>query len=190
MLLATAASAAALALASPGAAFALPAEHDGGRDDSSYSKEHDSDSDREDKGSDGDHDKDYGNKRGGGGEHDGPRGGMHTGGGALAAVRSDDWGSGGDSRFDPENYRDKGHDSGEDKGEKGEKGDKGDREEKGDRGEKSEWGGGHDKPRGGMHTGGGALATPGVTAGGLAVLAVGAAGAYALRRKKAVEPAA
>jgi hypothetical protein len=39
-----------------------------------------------------------------------------------------------------------------------------------------------------MHTGGGALATPGVTAGGLAVLAVGAGGMYLLRRKKAGQP--
>ncbi|AKN74492.1 membrane protein [Streptomyces sp. PBH53] len=183
MLLATAAATAALAFATPGAAFAVPAEHDDGRDDSSYSKEHDSGSDREDKGSDSDHDKNYGNKRDGGEEHDGPRGGMHTGGGALAAVRSDAWGSGDDSRFDPESYRDKGgRDSGEEKSEKG---------DKGDRGEKGEWGGGggHDRPRGGMHTGGGGLATPGVTASGLAVLGVGAAGAYALRRRKAAEPA-
>ncbi|SCF94248.1 hypothetical protein GA0115256_13521 [Streptomyces sp. DconLS] len=40
-----------------------------------------------------------------------------------------------------------------------------------------------------MHTGGGALADPGVTTGGLAVLGVGAAGLYALRRKKAAQPA-
>ncbi|MGJ5749242.1 hypothetical protein [Streptomyces puniciscabiei] len=40
-----------------------------------------------------------------------------------------------------------------------------------------------------MHTGGGALATPGVTAGGLGVLAVGAGGMYLLRRKKAGQPA-
>ena len=49
------------------------------------------------------------------------------------------------------------------------------------------WGGGgdHDGPRGGMHTGGGGLATPGVTGGGLAMLGVAGAGWYALRRKKA-----
>ncbi|MFF9768628.1 hypothetical protein ACF1GT_18790 [Streptomyces sp. NPDC014636] len=186
-LLATAAATAALAFATPAAAFAVPAEHDGGRDDSSYSKEDDSESGR-DKGSDSDSDKDYGNKRDGGGEHDGPRGGMHTGGGALAAVSSGDWGSGeDDSRFDPESYRDKGSDGGgEDRSEKGGKGDKG------DKGGKSEWDEeeeGRDKPRGGMHTGGGALAAPGVTAGGLAVLAVGATGVYALRRKKAAAPA-
>ncbi|MEU6671657.1 hypothetical protein [Streptomyces sp. NPDC046727] len=187
-LLATAAATAALAFATPGAASAVPAEHDGGRDDSSYSREQDSDSDRDkgsdsdrDKGSDREQDNDYGSKRDDGGEHDGPRGGMHTGGGALAAVRSDDWGSGGDSRFDPESYRDK--DSDDDGGGKEEKGDKGD---KGGKGGKGDWGDDdeHGKPRGGMHTGGGALATPGVTAGGLAVLGVAATGAYALRRKK------
>ncbi|MFF5438183.1 hypothetical protein [Streptomyces achromogenes] len=189
MLLATAASTAALAFATPGAAFAVPAGHDSGRDDSSYSREHDSDSGR-DKESDSDDDNDYGNKRDSGGEHDGPRGGMHTGGGALAAVRSGGWGSeNDDSRFDPESYRDKGEeDDGEEKGGKEEKGGgKG----KGGRSGKSEWGEDdeQDKPRGGMHTGGGALATPGVTAGGLAVLAVAATGAYTLRRKKAAGPA-
>ncbi|MFE9440081.1 hypothetical protein ACFYO2_13885 [Streptomyces sp. NPDC006602] len=45
-------------------------------------------------------------------------------------------------------------------------------------------GGSHDGPRGGMHTGGGALAAPAVTAGGLAVLAVAGTGLYAVRRKK------
>ncbi|KOV92957.1 hypothetical protein [Streptomyces sp. NRRL B-3648] len=191
MILATAAAAAALAFATPGAAFAVPAERDSGGDDSSYSKEHDSGSDREDQGSDDEQDNDYGNKRGSGREHDGPRGGMHTGGGALAAVRSGDWGSGDDSRFDPESYKDKGDDSEEEgggKSEKGEKSGRGEKGERGDKGDKSEWGDDHEKPRGGMHTGGGALATPGVTAGGLAVLAVGAAGAYALRRRKAAEP--
>ncbi|WP_051858274.1 hypothetical protein [Streptomyces cellulosae] len=48
------------------------------------------------------------------------------------------------------------------------------------------WSGGHEKPSGGIHTGGGALATPAVTAGGLAVLAVAGSGLYAARRKKSV----
>ncbi len=203
MLLATAAASAALALATPGAAFASHGGGEGGHDDSSYSKEQGSDDDH-DKGSGGDHDKDYSKEDGGGRDHDKPRGGMHTGGGALATVlTSDDWGSGGDdSRFDPESYRDKGdkgdkEEKGSDKGDKGDrggKGDKGDRDEDSGR-DKDDWGGGgggggdHDKPRGGMHTGGGALATPGVTTGGLAVLAVGATGMYALRRKKAAQPA-
>ncbi|GLW47133.1 hypothetical protein Stsp02_27950 [Streptomyces sp. NBRC 14336] len=46
------------------------------------------------------------------------------------------------------------------------------------------WKGDHDKPKGGMHTGGGALAGPTVTAGGLAVLAVAGTGLYAARRRK------
>ncbi|MEU1852196.1 hypothetical protein ABZ499_23710 [Streptomyces sp. NPDC019990] len=47
------------------------------------------------------------------------------------------------------------------------------------------WKGEHHKPRGGVHAGGGALASvPGVTAGGLAVLAAAGTGLYALRRQK------
>ncbi|MFF7975979.1 hypothetical protein [Streptomyces sp. NPDC007905] len=188
ILLATAAATAAVCFATPGAAFAVPAGGDWGRDDSSYSRDHDSGSDRDrDKGSDSDHDKgsgkehddystDHDKRRG----RDEPRGGMHTGGGALAAVRGGDSSSNrDDGRFDLESYRDKDKDTEKDKG--------------GGRGsgrDKDEWGGDdHEKPRGGMHTGGGALATPGVTAGGLAVLAVGATGMYALRRKKAAAPA-
>ncbi|MGX1676162.1 hypothetical protein [Streptomyces sp. NPDC055400] len=41
-----------------------------------------------------------------------------------------------------------------------------------------------------MHTGGGGLASsPGVTAGGIAVLGVAAAGAFAMRRKRASDSA-
>ncbi|MFE6335919.1 hypothetical protein ACFVP3_09975 [Streptomyces sp. NPDC057806] len=46
------------------------------------------------------------------------------------------------------------------------------------------WKGDHEKPTGGMHTGGGGLAGPTVTAGGLAVLAVAGTGLYAARRRK------
>lgn len=167
ILLATAAASAALALATPGTALA---GDDGGRDDSSYNKEHDSGSDR---------DKGSGDKESGGDSYDsdsdGPRGGVHTGGGALAAVSSDDWSSdsGDDSRFDPESYKDKGDGGGSGGKDSGGKGDSG-----------------GDEPRGGMHTGGGGLAdSGGVTMGGAAVLAAGALGAYALRRKKAAGPA-
>ncbi|WAZ26288.1 hypothetical protein STRCI_007850 [Streptomyces cinnabarinus] len=52
------------------------------------------------------------------------------------------------------------------------------------------WKGDHHKPKGGMHTGGGGLATPTVTAGGLAVLAVAGTGLYAARRRKATGGAA
>ncbi|MER6629396.1 hypothetical protein ABT301_14325, partial [Streptomyces sp. NPDC000987] len=114
-------------------------KEDGGKEDGFGKKEHDKD--------------------GGFGK---PHGGMHTGGGALTAVNGD-WGSGGDPKYDPETYKDKG-------------------KEKDWGGEKS-WGG-EKKPHGGMHTGGGALANPGVTAGGLAVLAVAGAGLYTARRKK------
>ncbi|MBV2356243.1 hypothetical protein KUM39_17985 [Streptomyces sp. J2-1] len=180
-LLATAAAAAALSFAVPGAALAASASDGGGRGgDSSHSKDHDSDSDY-DKGSDGgDRDNDYSDDDERGGSHERPRGGMHTGGGALAVVRGDDWSSSGDDdgRFDPESYKDKG-----DKGGKGGGKDGGGK----DGGGKDDWDDSDDdreKPRGGMHTGGGALAQPGVTAGGAAVLAVGAAGVYAVRRRK------
>ncbi|CAL9639891.1 hypothetical protein [Streptomyces sp. enrichment culture] len=52
------------------------------------------------------------------------------------------------------------------------------------------WRGEHEKPRGGMHTGGGALAAPTVTAGGLAVLAVAGTGLYAARRRRPTGSAA
>ncbi|MFD8203305.1 hypothetical protein ACWDTR_30375 [Streptomyces sp. NPDC003470] len=120
---------------------------------------------------------DSGEKSGGSGERDEPRGGMRTGGGALTAVNEGDWGGSGDST--------------EKSGGSGEKswGGSGDSAEKswggsGDSGEKS-WGGGEqEKPRGGMHTGGGGLSQQGATAGGLAVLGVAAAGLYAARRRK------
>jgi hypothetical protein len=123
--------------------------------------------------SDSDSDSGYGSGSGSGSGskhgHGRPRGGVHTGGGALSAVRSDDWNKD-DEKFDPETYRDKNKDdSGSDRGR-----DDSDSE--------------RDKPRGGLHTGGGALATPGTKAGGLAVLGLAGAGAYfLLRRKRAAD---
>lgn len=96
--------------------------------------------------------------------HDGPHGGMHTGGGALTAVTEDDW-----STTQGKESKGSGKDSW------------GGKESSGSG--KESWGG-KDKPHGGMHTGGGALAAPSMTAGGLAVLAVAASGLYAARRKK------
>jgi hypothetical protein len=61
----------------------------------------------------------------------------------------------------------------------------------GDSGGEKSWGGGEkEKPHGGMHTGGGGLAQPGATAGGLAVLGVAATGLYAARRRKSAHGAA
>ncbi|MBN0043453.1 hypothetical protein JS756_04920 [Streptomyces actuosus] len=95
------------------------------------------------------------------GDH--PHGGMHTGGGALTSITADDRGTARDPKHDPETYKDKG-DSGRDD---------------------SSWGKEeHDNPHGGMHTGGGALASPSVTAGGLAVLGVAGAGLFVARRKR------
>jgi hypothetical protein len=93
------------------------------------------------------------------GRHDKPHGGMHTGGGALTAVNDDEWGTAKDPKYDPETYKDHGY-------------------------QKDSYGGDHDKPHGGMHTGGGALASPGMSAAGLAVLGVAAAGLYAARRNR------
>ncbi|MGW5508464.1 hypothetical protein ACWEV9_11900 [Streptomyces albogriseolus] len=102
-----------------------------------------------------------------GGKYDKPHGGVHAGGGALSAVSSDDWDTAKDPKHDPESYKEKGDSESEESYSKKDK----------------EWK--HDKPHGGVHTGGGGLASqPGVTAGGLAALAVLGTGAYALRRKK------
>ncbi|GAA3951178.1 hypothetical protein GCM10022384_01190 [Streptomyces marokkonensis] len=109
-------------------------------------------------------DSSYSKEHDNGGKHEEPRGGMHTGGGALTAVTEGDWEGGSKqgsetSKQDSESYKQ-------------------------DEGDKS-WGGGeHEKPRGGMHTGGGGLDAPTTTAGGLAVLGVAATGLYAVRRRK------
>jgi hypothetical protein len=194
MLLATATATAALAITAPAAYAEVMGDWD--NDSSSYSKEHHKDgkhheprggvhtgggalaavpSDDEwdgDKGDHGgkeeEHGKEKGHEKGSWkGKHHKPHGGMHTGGGALSAVNSDDWGnSKHEDTFKEDDW--------------GGKHDKGSWEGKHDKHGK------HDKPRGGMHTGGGGLASaPGVTAGGMAVLAVAGTGLYALRRQKA-----
>ncbi|MGW1305564.1 hypothetical protein ACWD5R_38620, partial [Streptomyces sp. NPDC002514] len=108
------------------------------------------------------------------GERDRPRGGVHTGGGALSAITSSDWSSdsGDSSRFDPETYRNNNSDKSSNK-------------EKGSDNERNKDSWNEERPSGGMHTGGGGLADPGVTAGGLAVVAFLGTGVYALRRKHA-----
>jgi hypothetical protein len=156
MLLATATATAALAIAAPVAHASATWDHD----DHSYSKEHHKD-----------------------GKHDSPHGGMHTGGGALSAVAADDWGTAKDPKHDPETYRSK--DGGDSWSGKEEKDSGGKSDSLSGKEEKGSWGSDHGKPHGGMHTGGGALASPGVTAGGLAVLAVAGTGMFVLRRKKA-----
>ncbi|MET7695743.1 hypothetical protein ABZT06_49155 [Streptomyces sp. NPDC005483] len=103
--------------------------------------------------------------------------------GAYAA--GDDWGSSDSSspsssyskehtnpKYDPETYKDKDKDSEQGHESGGGKHDGG-------------WSGSHEKPSGGMHTGGGGLASsPAVTTGGLAMLVVAGTGLYAARRKK------
>ncbi|WP_406172542.1 hypothetical protein [Streptomyces sp. NBC_00996] len=145
-----------------------------GKDDSGSGQGKDDSGSGHDKGS-SDHDEDSEDSYGGDSDsgHDKPKGGMHTGGGALALLRSDDGGKqDGDKRFDPETYKNKDSDS-----------------DYGKEDSEDSYGGdsdsGRDNPKGGMHTGGGALASTGVTAGGLAVLGVAGAGAFLLRRKSA-----
>ncbi|MFI5965640.1 hypothetical protein ACIA8J_26175 [Streptomyces asoensis] len=203
MILATAAASAALAIGAPGAYAAGDTDHDDSsyskEDSSSYSTDHDSQEDstakeedstakedhaKEDHGKEdhakeehGKEEKDEHGKEEHGKEHGKPSGGMHTGGGALALTGdSGDRGAAKDPRFDPETYKDKdssgghGNDSWNGGHEESEGG----------------WSKEHDKPSGGMHTGGGALATPTTTAAGLGILAVAGTGLYALRRKKTV----
>ncbi|AVV43958.1 hypothetical protein PYK79_26950 [Streptomyces sp. ID05-04B] len=178
MILATAAASAALAIGAPGA---FAADGDWDHDSSSHSKEDGSWSGKE-HGKEDHGKQEHGKGEHGKGEHDGPHGGMHTGGGALTAVNQDgDRGAAKDPRFDPETYKDKDKDwgtAGTNKEEHGSGSGGGGKEESGG------WSGKHEKPSGGMHTGGGALAGPSVTATGLGVLAVAGTGLYALRRRK------
>ncbi|WP_086561008.1 hypothetical protein [Streptomyces africanus] len=215
MLLATATATAALAIAAP-AAYAQAMgdwDHDNTSNSREHHKDgkHDEprggmhtgggalaavtadDGDDPDHRKDGEHgkheehakDEDHGKDSEHGDKHHKPHGGMDTGSGALAAVNSDDdWDQ--DSLGDDE----RGEDSWGDKQDEDPWGDKqedhGKEEDHGKHDNGSWQGDKHDKPHGGMHTGGGALAAgPAVTAGGLAVLAVAGTGLYALRRQKA-----
>ncbi|HZF91611.1 hypothetical protein [Streptomyces sp.] len=102
----------------------------------------------------------------------GEESGSHKEGGHDSGSHKDggeEWGS----------HEDGGHDSGSYK----------DEHDKDSWKEKDSWGGDHEKPRGGVHTGGGALAGQTVTAGGLAALAVAGTGLYAMRRRKTAESA-
>ncbi|MFJ9019492.1 hypothetical protein ACIRPU_05815 [Streptomyces sp. NPDC102259] len=170
MILATAAASAALAIGAPGA-YAGDTDHDDSsyskEDSSSYSKEEDSsygkEHGKEDQGK-----EDHGKEEHGKEEHDSPHGGVHTGGGALASVNDSDHGA----AKDTENGSSTGGEHDKDSWNGG-------KEE-----ESGGWSKEHDKPSGGMHTGGGALATPAATTAGLGVLAVAGTGLYALRRKK------
>ncbi|MFF6783904.1 hypothetical protein [Streptomyces sp. NPDC012510] len=122
----------------------------------------------EDNGYSKEHDKDS--------SHDRPHGGVHTGGGALSSLNNGgEWDS--ERAAKPDSYKE---------GESTKESWSGqqDKESWKDESGKESWKGEHDKPHGGMHTGGGALASPAVTAGGMAVLAVAGTGLYALRRRK------
>lgn len=170
LLLATAAAAAVTVVTAPGA---LAAGSEWDTDPSSYSNSSGSSYSR-DQGSsyNKEHGSSYSRDHHKDGSHDGPRGGIHTGGGALTAVTADDSSDrqGGQERDWGSKER--------------EWGSGGDHEKESSWKKEGSWSSGHEKPRGGMHTGGGALSGPSVTAGGLAVLAVAGTGLYVVRRKK------
>ncbi|MGK5696737.1 hypothetical protein ACSNOJ_28275 [Streptomyces sp. URMC 128] len=175
-----------------GALTGVTADHDQDhRKDGEHGKheEHGKDEEHgkhEEHGKDGEHGKheEHGKDSWHGDKHHKPRGGVHTGGGALTVVNADDdWDN-------PKHDRDalKDGEGGDDSwGDKQDEDPWGDKHGKHEDHDKGSWHGDkHHKPRGGVHTGGGALAAgPGVTAGGLAVLAVAGTGLYALRRQKA-----
>ncbi|MFF0012600.1 hypothetical protein [Streptomyces sp. NPDC005374] len=163
-ILAIAAASTVLALGAPGA---YAAGDDGDHTGSGYSKDHSKDQGKE---NGQEHGRENGQEHGKGSDHESPHGGMHTGGGALTAVNEDDWGTAKDPKHDPETYKDKDEQDGS--------------SWSGKQDGSGSWKGDHEKPSGGMHTGGGALASPAMTAGGLAVLAVAGTGLYAARRKK------
>ncbi|MEV3929005.1 hypothetical protein AB0J26_06320, partial [Streptomyces sp. NPDC049944] len=99
-----------------------------------------------------------------------PEGGMHTGGGALAGVSADDW----------EKDKESGSGSKDEDKESG----------YGDKDGEKTWK--HEKPEGGVHTGGGAMALSGsgLAAGSLLMLGGLGAVAYKLRRRNASGTAA
>ncbi|WP_340374828.1 hypothetical protein U5640_06480 [Streptomyces sp. SS7] len=182
IIMASAAASAVLALTAPGA---YAADGDWEKGDSSYSKKDES-STKEDSWNKDDSAKDDSSwsKEDSGKEHGKPHGGMHTGGGALTLVtdgheksgkewskedgsKEESWSKDDSSKEDSWNKDDSAKDDSSWSKEDGE----------------DSWSG-KDKPHGGVHTGGGALAAPAVTAGGLAVLAVAGAGLYGVRRKK------
>lgn len=166
ILFAATATAAALAVTTPGA-HALTTG-DWGKDDSAHSQKRDHDKPHggvhtgggalslvgaddwsKDHGKDEHGTKDHGKDEHGKKEHGKPHGGVHTGGGALTAVNADDWSKAGSDT------KDHGKD----------------------------WGKEHEKPKGGMHTGGGGLANSGTNVTG-GVLLAGALAAFVLHRRK------
>ncbi|MEU1177022.1 hypothetical protein ABZ464_05140 [Streptomyces sp. NPDC005820] len=201
IILATAAASAVIAITAPGV---YAADGDWEKGDSSYSKTDEStkedsgyskdDSSKEDSSKEDSSKEDW-SKEDSGKEHSGkdhdkdydkPHGGMHTGGGALTLVTD------GHEKGGKEWSKEDGSKEDSWSKEDGSKEDSWSKEDSGYGKDDSSWSkedsedswSGKDKPHGGVHTGGGALAAPAVTAGGLAVLAVAGAGLYGVRRKK------
>ncbi|MFF5638404.1 hypothetical protein [Streptomyces sp. NPDC012825] len=200
ILFAATATAAALAVTTPGA-YALATGDDWSKDDSAHSQERD-------------HDKPHGGMHTGSGalsllsddwskdehdkkDHGKPRGGVHTGGGALTATNGDEWSKEHDKgeKHEKDHGKPQGgmHTGGgaltmvnADDWSKPETESKPEHESKPEtKDHEKDWGKEHDKPKGGMHTGGGGLAGSGTNVTGAVVLAGGVAAFVLYRRKKA-----
>ncbi|MER7946980.1 hypothetical protein ABTY59_06255, partial [Streptomyces sp. NPDC096079] len=100
-------------------------------------------------------------------DHEKPSGGMHTGSGALSLVNADDW----TKDTEKDKQKDWSKDTEKDKS-------------------KDEGGYKPDKPKGGMHTGGGGLASGATNVTGAALVAAGLAAFVLHRRRKASGAAA
>ncbi|WP_369148497.1 hypothetical protein [Streptomyces sp. R44] len=192
ILLAATAAAGTLAIAAPGAYAGSTGDWD--KDDYSHSQERDHDKPKGgmhtgagalssvsgDDWSKGDHEKSQGDHEKSKedhekskedhekwqGDHEKPKGGMHTGSGALSLVNADDWSK--EKEKDKDTEKGKDWDKDKDKGKED--------------GYKPE------KPKGGMHTGGGGLAG-GTNVTGALVVAGGIA-AFALHRRRKAANAA
>ncbi|MFF5785646.1 hypothetical protein ACFY8P_11840 [Streptomyces sp. NPDC012693] len=202
ILFAATATAAALAVTTPGA-HALTTG-DWGKDDSAHSQKRDHDKPHggvhtgggalslvgaddwsKDHGKDEHGTKDHGKDEHGKKEHGKPHGGVHTGGGALSLVGADDWSK--DHGKDEHGTKEYGKPHGgvhtgggaltavnaDDWSKAGS-----DTKDHG-----KDWGKEHEKPKGGMHTGGGGLANSGTNVTG-GVLLAGALAAFVLHRRK------
>ncbi|MFB7352931.1 hypothetical protein [Streptomyces gardneri] len=184
ILCAAAAAAGTLALAAPGA-YAITA---GDWDSTSHSQERDHDkpkggmhtgsgalslvsgdewSKEHDKGGKAEKAEKEHDKGGWQKEHEKPKGGMHTGSGALSLVNADEW----PKDAEKDKQKDWTKDTQKDK-------------------PKEESGYKPEKPKGGMHTGGGGLASGTTNVTGAALVAVGLAAFVLHRRRKAAGAAA
>ncbi|MFE9132740.1 hypothetical protein [Streptomyces sp. NPDC007355] len=206
ILFAATATAAALAVTTPGAHALTTGDWD--KDDSAHSQKRDHDKPHggvhagggalslvgaddwsKDHGKDEHGTKEHGKDEHGKKEHGKPQGGVHTGGGALSAVNADDWSKAGSDTKD--HGKEWGKEHGKPHGGVHTGGgalsavnaDDWSKAGSDTKDHGKEWGKDHEKPKGGMHTGGGGLANSGTNVTGGVVLA-GALAAFVLHRRK------